>query len=118
MEKEMKELDLSKPVQTRNGRPVRILCTDAKGPYPIVGLMPSGEAEHVGSWMVGGNSSPYSWTQDDLINVPEPKRYVWLNVYRDGASAALYTSRNEADRYEVGERVGCIKVELVERFDD
>ena len=29
----------SQKVVTRDGKPVRILCTDAKGDYPIVGLI-------------------------------------------------------------------------------
>jgi hypothetical protein len=39
----MKEFDLElakagHPVCTRDGKPVRIVCFDAKGDYPIVGL--------------------------------------------------------------------------------
>lgn len=32
-------LDFSKPVTTRDGRKVRILCTDAPGPFPVVGYI-------------------------------------------------------------------------------
>lgn len=36
------DLELAKqghPVQTRNGRPVRIICWDRKSEYPIVALI-------------------------------------------------------------------------------
>jgi len=34
-----KQFDPSKPVQTRDGLPARIICTDAKCDFPIIGLI-------------------------------------------------------------------------------
>lgn len=72
-------LDLSKPVQTRDGRKVRILCTDAGGERPVVGLIDG----CVWRWTGGGYDSNgnYRSAQYDLVNVPEPERTVWVNVY-------------------------------------
>ena len=66
--------DPTKPVQTRDGRKARILCTDAKGGQPIVALVTTfdNEAEHVVRFRSDGGC--YSRGADpvhDLINVPE-----------------------------------------------
>lgn len=79
-------IDWSKPVQTRDGRKVRILCTDRVGGlYPIVGLLIEGNIENTHCWtrtgcsVVGEHGSPR-----DLINVPPPKRktLVTVRLYR------------------------------------
>lgn len=66
--------DPTKPVQTRNGRPVRILATDRKhGEYPIVGLItrPCGE-EELETWTKDGKTiDATSSHRNDLVNVPE-----------------------------------------------
>ena len=36
--------------QTRDGRPGRVLCTDAAGAYPIRGLVPNGDEDSSTSW--------------------------------------------------------------------
>ena len=74
-------LDFSKPVQTRDGQPVRILCTDRKGTsYPVIGLvLVSDHREDVSSWTAGG---VYSLTEDpcpmDLIQAPQPRKHAEL----------------------------------------
>jgi hypothetical protein len=76
-------IDFSKPVQTRSGRAVRILCTDRSGGlYPIVGLIEDGHGvEKTHCWtrkgcdVVGEHGSDF-----DLINVPPPKTKVKVEV--------------------------------------
>ena len=69
----------SRKVITRDGRPVRILCTNAKGKYPIVGLI---ENDY-------NNEIPLSYTINgyeginnnfDLFFAPE-KKIAWANLY-------------------------------------
>lgn len=80
------KLDLTKPVQTRDGRPVRILCTDARlGDYRrVVGLIDNnGFNDVVCVW--GQDGTVYSKKIDDavcgLINVPpKPVKY-YTHVY-------------------------------------
>ncbi len=36
----------SRKVVTRDGRPVRILCTDAKSDYPVIGLISSNGGDY------------------------------------------------------------------------
>lgn len=66
-------IDFTKPVQTRDGRKVRILCTDSDHPhYPVVGLV---ENISSGTWTLDGKYqiAPVDTGVDevDLINVPE-----------------------------------------------
>lgn len=65
-------LDLSKPVQTRDGRPVRILCTDArKALYPIIGLIQYQDgSEALSTWADGGVYNLPKESAWDLVNVP------------------------------------------------
>lgn len=43
-------IDINKKYQTRKGAPVRILCVDREGNYPVVGLI----GENVYSWSANG----------------------------------------------------------------
>jgi len=77
-----KPLDFSKPVQTRNGIPVRILCTDRNHPeFTVVGLwMDEYKAEVVEYWTAEGD---YTWMQStphhlDLIQAPQPRKHAEL----------------------------------------
>ena len=68
-----KPLDLTKPVRTRDGRKVRIICTDAPGQYSIVGLI-DGVLEAASVWPDQGMFYPKVAVHDlDLVNIePEP----------------------------------------------
>jgi hypothetical protein len=117
-------LDLSKPVQTRDGRKVRILCTDAGGRRPVVGLL---EARHhldesvVWRWGTQGldrdDGSDLRSVPSDLVNVPEPERIGWLNIYENGHGRLAGGSRADADNAHMdlvfrsaNPRIACIEV--------
>ena len=125
------KLDLTKPVQTRGGRAVRILCTDRKRPsdpdYCVFGLVMAEDGTEVAnSWNINGET----WSNETdmaLINVPPPvaKRKGWLNIYPWNSTRAdtgfLCKTRAEADRDESWyghsagvRRVACIEVEYTE----
>ena len=79
------KLDLTKPVQTRDGRPVRILANDMKADQPVVGVVTNNDGrEFVAQWDVSGKfyqRSPHEGPTD-LINVPpKPVKY-YAHVYR------------------------------------
>ena len=83
----MTAIDWTKPVQTKDGRKVRVLCTDARGRNPVIGLVlnEDEETDEMMSWPISGDA----WGPDhdyslDLINVPE-KHTLWVNVWRDKA---------------------------------
>ena len=97
----------SKKVVTRDGKSVRIRCTDRKdADYSIVALIDSKGKEEILSYTKNGYFY-YDGRKDvnDLFFAPE-KHEGWINVYRDrdagtvSFGAILYTSREEAE--EVG----------------
>jgi hypothetical protein len=66
---EQPKLDLTKPVQTRDGQPVRILCTNGPlGAYPVVGVV----GNTITSWTINGQHWAHDWSDHslNLINVP------------------------------------------------
>ena len=88
-------IDFNKPVQTRSGSPVRILCTDAKMDWPIVGLVElTNDDEIVLIWDNYGQSpSSYSYNliQAPVINPNDiPWEHLideiqWVAMDRDGS---------------------------------
>jgi hypothetical protein len=75
-------LDLKKPIETRDGRKVRILCVDADctymgKPQPIVGIIGTHAPT---SWSADGVYADGSYSNNDLINVPVPKKKVQVEV--------------------------------------
>lgn len=70
-------LDLTKPVQLTDGRPVRIICTDAGVKWPIVGMVLDNSV--VVRFAVDG--TPPTFGGCHLQNIPPPARFVWINVY-------------------------------------
>lgn len=80
-------LDLSKPVQTRRGEPVRILCTDAELISPVIGLV-QGTVQRLSSWSLTGRYVSAYESPSDLINVPpkpvEREVYVFMHQNKQG----------------------------------
>lgn len=76
-----KELDFTKPVQTHDGRKVRILCTDKLGNYdkPICGLVTNGLIEDVYSWSEEGKYYGNSFL--DLIQIKEKVKIMGYCYY-------------------------------------
>lgn len=71
-------LDFTKPVQTRDGRKVRILATDFKHGYPIVGVVQQGNGdESLVTWTLNGDIDvTLSVNPYDLVQAPE-----WVSTY-------------------------------------
>lgn len=71
-------LDLTKPVQTRNGLPVRILATDVRSICPVVGIVSYPDFDSIETWTLDGKFGPDDNDEYelDLVNVPvEVRRY-------------------------------------------
>ena len=94
--------DPTKPVQTRDGRKARIICRDAKGPWPIVALVDYGHQDAPHCFAANG----YELTDGlerpgDLVNIPT-KREGWVNVYRGNGDlwvgGRIYGTEDEARR--------------------
>ena len=112
----------SRKVVTKDGRPVRILCTDRKSyNVEIVGLiMNNNGMESVFTWTQQGKEYINSDTSNDLFFAPE-KHEGWINVYRysDGGHAyagAVYDSKEDAEKRKVIDEnyVTTIKIEWEE----
>ena len=87
--------------QTRDGRRVRVLCTDRKGHEPIVGLCADAYGgETVLAWKANGDFNGFKAC--DLINPPVKRRgWVVLGIPSNGrpfVRADLYENYREAEK--------------------
>jgi hypothetical protein len=79
------KIDLTKPVQTRDGRPARVVSEKGVGAFPVLALItaPDG-SEHILRYTPAGNImlAP-GQSADDLVNVPETTEAIlYMNVGR------------------------------------
>lgn len=110
----MKPFDPTKPVKTRDGRPARIVATDARSDYPVVALVEDNHGhEVIRSFTARGQVVDYGTASHDLVNIPELTRR-FINVCggsnpTDVLTVAAYRTRELADRY-AGGRQGVLEV--------
>ena len=97
-----KIFDPTKPVRTRDGRPVRILCTDRKGidGRSIVCLVQSKNEEGIFRYYPDGRTflanDPRGYPMPvDLVNVPV-RTSTWENVYRSVSGGVCYPTKEAA----------------------
>ena len=75
----------SRKVVTRDGRDVRIICTDKKGTlYPVVGLVDIGNREITLHYTRKGEHWISKESDRDIFFTPE-KHEGWVNIYKAGA---------------------------------
>ena len=91
----------SKKVVTKEGKTIkRILCTDARGNYPIVALIEEGLYDNALSYTKDGKLYAGESNVYDLFFASE-KYEGWLNIYRSESGFYLrgnpYKSKEEAD---------------------
>ena len=112
----------SRKVVTRNGRNVRIVCTDMKyKDYPILALeeIPDYNSEYVYAFTKDGNYLIDDLSIHDLFFTPETHEG-WINVYRNNDShtyaGAVYDSKEDAEKRKVIDEnyVTTIKIEWEE----
>ena len=110
----------SKKVVTRDGRKIRIICTDAKTSYPIIALVEStdGTTEQLLSFIKNGKYFDNRSNAEDLFFAPE-KHEGWVNVYKSESDRSLgmniWQTKEEAKKW-VGpaDYVTTIKIEWEE----
>ena len=114
--------DPSQKVVTRDGREVRIICTDAKGDEPIVALLynKNRDEENVYTYNRDGYFYKNNDSCLDLFFAPV-KREGWINVYRfkddKRTIGCLFSSKEEAilHKYDrASEYIKTIKIEWEE----
>ena len=92
----------SRKIVTRDGRDVRIICTDKRGDYPIVALIrkQDNDVETLNTFTESGRLTFDKESVTDLFFAPE-KHEGWTNVYRDiyiGTHAGpIFNSKEEAE---------------------
>ena len=74
-------IDFTKPLQLSDGTPLRLLCTDAAEPYPVVCL---NEKTKLFVLFTSDGKRPPGSDFIYLMNIPEPVTVdVWVNIYKD-----------------------------------
>lgn len=99
-------IEMTKTYRTRDGRLVRLLCVDAGGSWPVVGIL----SGCVATWSIEGSYASKQ-SDEDLIEVkPKRKLDVWVNVYQNGCPAA-WAERASADAAGGPTRIACLHIE-------
>ena len=124
----MKEFNLteylknpSQKVVTRDGREVRIICTDAKGDEPIIALVYNNirEEENVYTYNRDGYFYNNEYSPLDLC-LPTTKKEGWVNIYFSVdkgkyVEEEIYRSEDEAiENSKFGIYIATIKIEWEE----
>ena len=111
----------SRKIVTRDGRNVRVLCTNAKGDYPIVALIATldGSIEFVCKFKKDGHflDNDDNNSNLDLFFVPE-KHERWVNLYKEDdniyASMNTFKTKEEAKALSCSSCIATVKVEWEE----
>ena len=104
---------------TKDGRNVRIRCTDVKGvSYPVLALIDDGAFESSALYTKNGEYNIGQESYFDLFFAPE-KCEGWMNVYRDDGTrdprgGYIYNSEKEAKKEALPEVITTIKIEWEE----
>lgn len=99
----IEEAKAGKPVCTRDGRPVRVLCYDRLGAFPVVALVKDGdEVENTQCFTTNGFYYVGRESDTDLMMKPT-KRTGFINIYtsiRGGLvhEFKVYNTREEAEQ--------------------
>lgn len=123
----MKEFNLeefkknpSQKVVTRDGRAVRIICTDAKGDEPIVALVYNNIREEENVYTYNRDGIFYK-DNDSCLDLffDTIKREGWVNIYksnskRDRIAGDVFPSEKEAKEGKTIRYITTIKIEWEE----
>ena len=116
-------VDWTKPIQTRDGRPARLLGVLKGRPFTshVVALPEESDTSRECLMIRNsdGSASMGCTHPLDIINVPpEPRKFVrWCNVYPQDV-ITMYYDRVRADSAALGSRTGCRKIIITEGYDD
>ena len=120
----MKQFDLeeylkdpSRKVVTRDGKRVRIICTDRLCEFPVIGLVRTDNVEKVTSYTNSGHVCRGVPLECDLIFAPE-KKEGWVNVYQEGnrlRCGNIYDTKFEAEQHgSYAKYIATVKIEWEE----
>ena len=107
----------SRKVVTREGKTVkRILCTDARGSYPVVALIEEGYYDNALSYTEDGKLYNGETNVYDLFFAPE-KHEGWVNVYRcldDMMCGSVFATEEDA-KCNAKTAIATVKIEWEEQ---
>lgn len=109
----------ARKVVTRDGRKVRVVCTDKKGDYPIVALVEycDGTHECAYSFKKDGRFYDNGSADKDLFFVSE-KHEGWATIYGKFLTGEIFSTKEEAEelvkRYGTKDFVAIAKIEWEE----
>ena len=110
----------SRKVVTRDGRKVRIICTDAKLAFcPIIALIEGdgGKSEYLINYKEDGVPVGFHEAYNILFFAPE-KHIGWVNIYQVGKNKKcgfIYETEEAAkDQFESNEHIATVKIEWEE----
>ena len=102
----------SRKVVTRDGRDVRIICTDFDNPnFPVIGEVKG--SKWPCSFTKKGMYNRYEECDADLFFAPE-RHEGWVNIYPDSSIGGIYTSEEEARNAASPSCISTIKIEWEE----
>ena len=110
----------SKKLVTKEGRTVkRILCTDARGGYPVIALVDCGDYDSAFSYTKDGKHIEYKSSSSDLFFAPEKHEGYACVHFNDGIyylNDTTFSSKEEAyvESKKWGDFVATVKVEWEE----
>ena len=89
-------------VVTRDGRRVRIVCTDREATqWPIVALVRDKNEENIYSYSLSGVCFPMPIVDDDDLFFAPEKKEGWVNMFKDQSGdpqlGRIYTSKEVAE---------------------
>lgn len=96
------------------GHKARIICTDAKGPTPIVALLETTTGEVARLYSSSGRHELDA--SINLVNAPAPKRKFvrWVNMYEHKSWCYSHITKETADHEAASQRIACVRVEFEE----
>lgn len=111
-------IDWTKPIETTDGFPARVIATDIKGDRSIlVAALRPDVTENVYWLYSDGKRDPHR--QPFVRNVPPAPVARYFNFYSDGLIGNDHENRKEADDNAGPDRIACVRVEFTEgQFDD
>ena len=108
----------SRKVVTRDGHPVRIICTDKENAYPVIALVKILYCEITIECTANGKYEQNNETKWDIFFAPE-KHEGWINIYRDTILSGayykyIYPSEEDAKENACSGAIATIKIEWEE----
>lgn len=107
----------SMKVVTRDGKRVRIVCTDRLSAYPVIGLVNTDEEEEILMYNDNGHIFATITSGYDLFFTPE-KHERWVNLYKSESGeyslGAICISKKHAEVMAGRDCVATVKIEWEE----